>query len=112
MFVFDDGRRYEGNFKNSKFEGKGSFFSAEGHLLYEGQWVNNKREGQGVSYNPTSGKKEYEGNWQEGYCHGKGKLYSNKNDVVYDTEWENGEMTLANGKPISSKMCSPAKLSH
>ncbi len=112
VFVFDDGRRYEGNFKNAKFEGKGSFFNAEGKLTYEGQWANNKRQGHGVSYNPYTGKKEYEGNWQEDVCHGKGKLYSNKSDKVYDTVWNNGEMTLANGKPIVTKVYVPAKLTH
>jgi hypothetical protein len=41
-----DGRRYEGNFKNNKKDGKGEFTWPNGSK-YIGEWNNNVQNGQG-----------------------------------------------------------------
>ena len=43
---YDNGERYEGEFKNSKKNGKGIMYYNDGGR-YEGDWINKKREGKG-----------------------------------------------------------------
>ena len=48
--VWKDGRRYVGEFKNSKEEGEGTFTYADGNK-YIGKWKNGKMHGLGVFLN-------------------------------------------------------------
>ena len=53
IMYYNNGNRYEGDFKNDKFEGKGIFyFDREPFkgVIYEGDWRNGKQEGKGIYY--------------------------------------------------------------
>ena len=46
---FNNGDRYEGDWKNNVYEGKGIYFWKDGRK-YEGNWKNDKKEGVGIFY--------------------------------------------------------------
>ena len=58
-------KRYEGNFKNGKFHGKGILYYLNGKKHYEGNWENSKKHGKGIQYS-LNGKKLCEGDFG---CH-------------------------------------------
>ena len=41
---------------------------------YEGNWKDGKEDGQGTYYSPN-GKKKYEGDWKNGFFNDKGTYY-------------------------------------
>ena len=47
--LWNDGDRYEGDFKNDKKEGKGIYYWNDGNR-YEGDFKNDKKEGKGIYY--------------------------------------------------------------
>ncbi|HNI27485.1 MAG TPA: hypothetical protein PLJ29_14060 [Leptospiraceae bacterium] len=59
IYIFADGRRYEGNFKDDFFSGKGIMYYPDGQV-YIGQWKKNKRSGKGMML-----KKMYSGTWKD-----------------------------------------------
>ncbi|MER0123289.1 hypothetical protein ABPH35_06420 [Streptococcus sp. ZJ93] len=61
--TFENGDKYEGQFKNGSFNGKGIFTSAAG-WTYEGQFKNGIAEGQGKL--TTEEKVVYEGTFKQG----------------------------------------------
>lgn len=67
--TFENGDKYEGNFKNGIFNGQGTFTSASG-------WV-------------------YEGQFKNGLAHGQGKL-TTETQVVYQGKFEQGMYQNAN----------------
>ena len=72
--IFEDGEKYEGDFKYDKFNGQGKATYLDSGGLYVGEWKNNKRHGKG-KYNFTGGKNAgdfYEGDWKNDEFHGEG----------------------------------------
>ena len=49
IYYYNDGSRYEGDFKKGKRDGKGIYYYFTGNT-YEGDWKDDKREGKGVYY--------------------------------------------------------------
>lgn len=72
----NDGTKYEGEFKDNLFSGKGELISNNG-TSYEGEFLNNHMHGKG--YLKGSNGHTYEGNFQNGFFHGKGKFKWNDN---------------------------------
>ena len=64
MFKWNDGRVYDGEFKNDKREGMGEHKWPDGRI-YKGNWVNGSQDGEGSFYEPTN-KKWIKGIWQKG----------------------------------------------
>lgn len=84
--------RYDGEFKNKKFEGFGNLVFKKGKYRgdrYEGNWIAGKRNGQGT-YNFSDGE-SYLGEWRKNKRHGKGK-YDFMNGDTYDGSWVNDRM--------------------
>lgn len=75
IIQYDNGSRYEGNFKEGKFDGQGKFYNMDGVLIYEGTYANHQREGKGISYF-SSGTKQFEGTWVNNEPSKSGKYYS------------------------------------
>ncbi|CAF0764787.1 unnamed protein product [Rotaria sordida] len=73
VFTYEDGGRYEGNFKRrAGREGNGTFYFADGRK-YVGSWMNNQPNGQGIFTWPDGNR--YEGSFKDGKMHGNGVLY-------------------------------------
>lgn len=95
---------YEGNFKNSKFNGKGEFKNTKG-ASYNGAWVNNIKTGIGklIRSNGTS----YIGSFKNDKRHGNGKEYDSKETLLLTGNWtedllKNGTQYFISGKYIGS----------
>ena len=54
--AWNDGRRYEGDFKGGKKDGEGTFEWPSG-VKYIGSWKNDKQHGIGIYYNAKDGSK-------------------------------------------------------
>ena len=65
-------KKYEGDWKNDKIEGKGKMIWKSGGI-YEGEWSNDLKEGKGFEVFPSGQK--YEGNFKNSNYEGKGVLY-------------------------------------
>ncbi|XP_076043188.1 alsin-like isoform X2 [Oratosquilla oratoria] len=89
-----DGRRYEGQFRQSIFHGPGrkEVPGSDGVTIYEGTWVSGKLEGRGVI--KYGNKDIYSGFLKDGQPHGHGELkkgqFSSQAASVYTGEWSNG----------------------
>ena len=59
-YTWANGEKYVGEFKDGKFNGQGSFTFPEGGELeghkYEGEWKDDKKNGQGIYFFPDGGK--------------------------------------------------------
>lgn len=77
---------YEGEFKQGKKHGRGSYTWAVG-AKYEGNWVNDKMTGEGLFIGADGYK--YEGNWLDNAQHGQGTGTS-LNGVTYAGETVKG----------------------
>ena len=86
--IWDDGRKYVGNWTMGQIDGKGKITYASG-ATYDGQWKKNQLHGQGT-YTWSNGNK-YIGNWVEGKRSGRGKLIYAEG-TVYDGAWKNDKM--------------------
>jgi len=87
VFVFNDGKTYNGGWKDNEQEGYGVMQYPEksgGDPLYEGEWSNGKKHGTG-KYTWGCGS-VYEGEWKEGKKHGKGK-YAMSSGNVYEGDF-------------------------
>ena len=67
--TYSDGSRYEGDIRDGKRHGQGTFIWAEGGR-YEGEWRNDKRTGWGTE-TWTNGNR-YEGEYLDNRLHGRG----------------------------------------
>ena len=80
-------KKYEGDWKNDKIEGKGKMIWKSG-CIYEGEWSNNLKEGKGFEVFPSGQK--YEGNYKNSKRDGKGVFYY-KNGDRYEGDFKNGK---------------------
>jgi len=78
-------KKYEGDWKNDKIEGKGKMIWKDGSI-YEGEWSNNLKEGKGIQIWPNGQK--YEGNFKNSKFEGKGVLYYENGDR-YEGDFKN-----------------------
>jgi antitoxin component YwqK of YwqJK toxin-antitoxin module len=63
VYKWSDGDKYEGDWKNGKFEGKGKYYYSNGST-FEGKYKLGKKHGEGVFIKKNGD--EYEGLWQHG----------------------------------------------
>ncbi len=88
---------YKGKLKNSKRECEYGIMEYENGDKYEGEWKNDFKEGKGkMIYN--NGEK-YEGEWKNDLKEGKGIMYYN-NGERYEGEFKNNEIIKGKGKII------------
>ena len=118
VMIYNNGAKYEGEWKDNKKHGKGIFISShylncetkpglkyEGEFSYdkfegfgkviysngdkyEGEWKNNKQHGRGILINFTGTK--YEGEWLDGKIEGIGIYYMNNGDI-YEGHFSNNK---------------------
>lgn len=87
-----NGFKYIGNFKDGQFFGQGSIFYNIGNK-YVGEWKDNKFYGQGVFY--TSNGTKYAGKWSSGIGNDLGFVIFIKNSMYTGTKY-NGKGTRIN----------------
>ncbi|CAF3047505.1 unnamed protein product [Rotaria sp. Silwood2] len=88
VFTYQNGGRYEGNFKlRGGKEGNGTFYVADGGK-YVGSWMNNYPNGQGAFTWPNGDR--YEGSFRDGEMHGNGVFYY-ADGRKYIGSWINGK---------------------
>ena len=112
IFHFSDGKRYEGDFLDGKFHGKGIYTIPDGGRFegdfvdgkihgkgirhfpdgkrYEGDFVQGKIDGKGIIRFPDGGR--FEGDFVDGKFHGKG-IYNFPDGKRYEGFFENGKLT-------------------
>ena len=66
---YEDGRVYDGEWKDGKFHGQGIFIY-QSDTIYDGQWKNNIMNGDGIRYYENGAV--YDGNWINGIREGRG----------------------------------------
>ena len=81
---YNDGARYEGEFKDGKRHGKRVYFYTDGGR-YEGEFKDYKRHGKGVYFFNDGAR--YEGEFKVGIKHGKGVYFYNDGGR-YEGEFE------------------------
>lgn len=64
VYLWKDGRRYEGQYHNDKKCGYGIYYWTDGRK-YEGWWYKGKQHGLGTYLDPTKGKIKF-GLWENG----------------------------------------------
>lgn len=74
--IWKDGAKYEGEWREGKANGKGTFYHLNGDV-YEGEFVDDRANGYGVYYHKNGSK--YTGYWRNDLKDGKGR-----------EEWEDG----------------------
>ena len=85
IFEWKDGSKYQGDFENDLFNGKGLYIWSN-NKKYDGNWKEGKMNGNGkLTYYDGS---YYEGEFVNGKKCGKGKYFWNK-DIYYDGSWKN-----------------------
>jgi len=105
LYVFVDGDKYEGEFKDGKKHGQGIFTYSDGDM-YEGKFKDGLRHGQGTMI--FTGKDKYEGEFKDGKKHGQG-TYTYSEGRKYVGEWKDGlrhglgTYTLKDGRKIVGK---------
>ena len=92
---FNNGAKYDGQWRNDKKNGKGIFTSSHYYnckntvgMKYEGEFKDDKFNGYGVT-NYTNGDK-YEGEWKNNKQYGKG-IVTYSDGLKYDGEWKDGK---------------------
>jgi len=80
LYLWENGTKYMGEWKDGKKHGQGTFTSPDGSR-YVGEFKDGKKHGQGTF--SLSGSKIYEGKWKNGKFNGKGTfIFSNGNKGV------------------------------
>ena len=62
-YIFDDGDKYVGEWKDDKFHGQGTYYYSNGDR-YVGEWKSDKQHGQGIFY--YSDGDTDKGEWKDG----------------------------------------------
>ena len=94
-YIYDNGEYYIGEWKNGLRNGKGKYYYKNGNIRYEGDFVNDKAEGNG-KYIWENGN-YYIGEWKYGLSNGKGKHYYKNNKIKYEGDFFNDKYE-GNGK--------------
>ena len=88
FYIYSDGSRYKGEWKNNKHHGYGTIIYPDGSK-YVGEWKEHKQDGKGI-YFYKNGEK-YSGNWKDGKKNGSG-TYTYSDGKEYKGEWQNDDI--------------------
>ena len=89
-FTYNNGDKYEGEWKDWVHHGQGTYAWLEGDS-YEGEWKNGKFHGQGIlsCHDERGDKFKYKGSFAKGKYHGHGKFIDPIGNN-YVGQWEEG----------------------
>lgn len=83
-FKWSNGMRYEGEWEDNKRSGQGRFFWGNGNS-FKGEWENDKRNGKGVMY--FKGGNWLEAIWVDDEIQGKGIIKDKNNNIIKSGIW-------------------------
>ena len=86
--VYKNGDRYEGNWKNDKKEGKGTYYFTQKGDIYKGYFLNDYPNGKGIYYYKNGDR--YEGMFKDGKKDGEG-IFTYANGGRYKGSFKNDE---------------------
>ena len=86
VYYYQNGDKYDGQWKDDKKEGKGYFFYKETGEVYKGNFSNDLPNGIGIYYFKNGDR--YEGSFKDGKKHGKGTIIF-KNGGKFKGEFKN-----------------------
>ena len=86
IFIWNNGKKYIGNFNKGLMEGEGLLLDKNDNLLYEGDFQKDKRNGIGKEYLPNN--EIYSGNFVDNNFEGKG-IYQFKNGDNWEGTFKN-----------------------
>lgn len=87
---YEDGKpMYEGNFVNDDYTGAGKSYYSNGTLQYDGEFVQGQMTGYGKYYS-EAGILQYEGMLLNGVSNGQGKEYYENGNLHYEGDYING----------------------
>jgi hypothetical protein len=90
IIVFnEDGSIYEGEYKNGKPNGHGTWTSYDNKTIYDGEWKNGKKEGFGKLV--ITDKYNYSGPFENDCFSGTGGVLCDNLGNIYDGDFENGK---------------------
>ena len=76
-------KKYVGEMKDGKYEGRGTFYDFSGKIEYDGYFKDGNYEGYGREYNFYDNKLKYEGFFSNYKYNGKGVLYYKNNKIFF-----------------------------
>ena len=85
-------KKYTGEMKDGKFEGRGILYAFSGKVEYNGYFKENKYEGFGKEYNYYDNKLKYEGYFSNFKYNGKGILYYKNNNIFFCGVFKEGKL--------------------
>ena len=85
MYEFPDGAKYEGEWKNDKYHGKGKY--EFNNYTVEGEYVNGKLNGLGTEQHEDG--TTYAGMWKDAQYHGQG-VHTFPDGMRYEGEYKEG----------------------
>ena len=88
IITYQNGEYYIGQWLNGLKNGRGTIFYRDNNIKYEGDFVNNKFEGKG-RYNWENGE-YYIGQWSNGLKNGRGTIFYRDNNIKYEGDFVNG----------------------
>ena len=86
---YKNGEYFLGQFKNNKKNGKGTLYYSNHEIKYEGNFVDDKFEGRGKMFFENG--EYYIGEFKDNKMHGKGKLYYKNKKIKYKGIFTNGK---------------------
>lgn len=99
--VFNNGDRLQGEFKDGRIHGKGTWTSGSSGNTYIGNWRDGRREGEGI-YSWSNGAQQYVGEWVDDKRQGHGTFIWANGDrfegEFRNNKQYNGTYTSATGK--------------
>tara|TARA_R110002050_G_scaffold166437_1_gene297010 strand:- start:1409 stop:2353 length:945 start_codon:yes stop_codon:yes gene_type:complete len=94
-YEFSNDFVYQGQWKDGRFHGTGSFMNSIQGEFYKGSWKNGKREG--IGFLKLRQGETYRGNWYQNLRHGEGSIDFGGPDrygyVSYQGRWRDNKMT-------------------
>ena len=88
VFIWNNGVKYIGNWKDGNMSGEGVLFDNNNKLIFEGNYYNNKKYGQGKFV--IKDKEYYEGEFFDDKMEGKG-TYHYENGDVWEGQFKNNQ---------------------
>jgi hypothetical protein len=105
IIYYENGKnkKYEGEFKNNKFDGQGIYYYEDGIKKYEGQFKENKFHGNGIEYYRNKFK-YFEGIFNNNIRTMNGILYNINGKIKYNTLIKKSEEQSKDSEMIGSSL--------